>query len=212
MQKYTKQEVDEALMLRHTERIHKRLTAGNVAIAGLGGLGSNIAVALARIGVGSLHLIDYDAVELMNLNRQHYFMEHVGMKKTEALKQQILKINPYIKVKADCHKVTGENLHNLFYENAIICEAFDDPEQKAMLVNGILELFPEKIIVAASGMSGYGSSNRIITQRVMNRFYLCGDGGSGTEEHCNLMAPRVSLCAAHQANMITRLLLGENAV
>lgn len=212
MRQYTKQEVDAALQIRHTESIHRHLTTGNVAIAGLGGLGSNIAVMLARMGVGNLHLIDYDNVELLNLNRQHYFMEQVGMKKTKALLQQIQKINPYIKVKTDCCKVTGENLYRLFNDNDIICEAFDEPEQKAMLVNGILEMFPEKTVVAASGMSGYGSSNHIITRRVMNRLYLCGDGGPGTKTHGNLMAPRVSLCAAHQANMIIRLLLGESTV
>lgn len=210
MRQYTKQEIDEALIIRHTASIHQRLSTGNVAVAGLGGLGSNIAVMLARMGVGYLHLIDYDNVELLNLNRQQYFMEQVGMKKTEALRQQIQKINPFIKVKTDCCKVTEENLYHLFYDNEIICEAFDKPEQKAMLVNKIRELFPEKTVVAASGMSGYGSSNRIITQRVMNRLYLCGDGGPETNGHGNLMAPRVHLCAAHQANMIIRLLLGES--
>ena len=204
----TKEEIYTALDERHSPETQKLLSAGNVAVAGLGGLGSNVAYALARIGVGHLHLIDFDVVDITNLNRQQYFMEHIGMYKTDALKSLLLKINPYLDIRTDCVKVTDDNLQELFADATIVCEAFDNPEAKAMLVNGILEHFPEKKLVSATGMAGYGSSNTIITKRIMKNFYLCGDGVTAH----GLMAPRVAICAAHEANMITRLILGEEEI
>ena len=122
-----------------------------MAIAGLGGLGSNVAYALARIGVGHLHLIDFDVVDITNLNRQQYFMEHLGMYKTAALKSLLLKINPYLDIQTDCVKVTEENIVDLLGDELIICEAFDRPEAKAMLVNGVLEKLHTKYLIAADG-------------------------------------------------------------
>ncbi|MGN0371434.1 MAG: sulfur carrier protein ThiS adenylyltransferase ThiF [Enterocloster sp.] len=212
MKLFSQKELYGTLCERHTKEVQERLSGGRVAIAGLGGLGSNVAVSLARIGVGHLHLIDFDRVDLTNLNRQQYFMEHVGMYKTEALKSVLMKINPYLDIRTDCVTVTEENLEALFAEDSIICEAFDVPEAKAMLTEGILTRFPEKPLVAASGMAGYGSSNQIRTRRISSRFYLCGDGVSEPSPGHGLMAPRVAVCAAHEANMITRLILGEEEV
>ena len=161
----SKEEVYQALNERHSPETQALLNQGNVAIAGLGGLGSNIAYSLARIGVGHLHLIDFDKVDVTNLNRQQYFMEHIGMYKTDALKSLLLKINPYLDIRTDCVKVTEENLVDLFKDNDIICEAFDVPEAKALLVNGILEHFPEKYLVSGSGMAGHESSNLIHTRK-----------------------------------------------
>ena len=208
----TKEEIKAALEERHSPEIQEKLSAERVAIAGLGGLGSNVAYALARIGVGHLRLIDFDVVDITNLNRQQYFMEHIGMPKTEALESLLKKINPYLDIRTDCVRVTEDNIKELFGEWDIVCEAFDDPDAKAMLVNGILEHFPEKKLVSASGMAGFGSSNTIVTRKVTDNFYLCGDRVSAPEYGRGLMAPRVAICAAHEANMITRLILGEEDV
>lgn len=208
----TKEEIKAALEERHSPEIQEKLSAGRVAIAGLGGLGSNVAYSLTRIGVGHLHLIDFDVVDITNLNRQQYFMEHLGMPKTDALESLLKKINPYLDIQTDCVRVTEDNIRELFGEWDIVCEAFDDPSAKAMLVNGILECFPEKKLVSASGMAGFGSSNSIVTKKVSDNFYLCGDMVSAPEYGRGLMAPRVAICAAHEANMITRLILGEEDV
>lgn len=208
----TKEEIKAALEERHSPEIQEKLSAGRVAIAGLGGLGSNVAYLLTRIGVGHLHLIDFDVVDITNLNRQQYFMEHLGMPKTDALESLLKKINPYLDIQTDCVRVTEDNIRELFGEWDIVCEAFDDPSAKAMLVNGILECFPEKKLVSASGMAGFGSSNSIVTKKVTDNFYLCGDRVSAPEYGRGLMAPRVAICAAHEANMITRLILGEEDV
>ena len=205
----TEEQIREALCLRHTEAVQEKLSAARAAVAGLGGLGSHIAFFLARIGVGHLHLIDFDRVDLSNLNRQQYRLCHLGMYKTEALRQELLELNPYLQITADCVKVDEENLRQLFEEDEIICEAFDRAEQKALLVNGILEHFPEKKLIAASGMAGFGDSNRIRTRKIAGNFYLCGDGESESLPGMGLMAPRVALCAAHEANAAVSLILGK---
>ena len=137
--KFSSGELREALVERHSEETQQKLERGRVAIAGLGGLGSNVAIALTRIGVGHLHLLDFDRVDLTNLNRQQYFLDQVGRYKTEALSETLQRINPYLDIRLDTVKITDENIEELFQEDEIVCEAFDVPEYKAMLVSGILE-------------------------------------------------------------------------
>ncbi|MDR1700793.1 MAG: sulfur carrier protein ThiS adenylyltransferase ThiF [Lachnoclostridium sp.] len=199
------------LTARNIPGIQNQLIKGKVAIAGLGGLGSNIAVMLARVGVGNLLLVDFDRVEISNLNRQHYHMEHLGMYKTEALKMQLGMINPYIGVKTRNVKITEENAVEIFKDYPIVCEAFDKADYKAVLVNKILEDGKTKI-VAASGMNGFNSANRIQTKQVFGNLYICGDDIPPEQEGIGFMAPRVIVCAGHQANMVIRLLLDEEGV
>lgn len=200
-------ELDDALALRHTRSIQEKLKNAKVAVCGLGGLGSHIAAALARCGVGRLHLIDYDCVELSNLNRQEYTLAQLGMPKPEALKEWLLSFNPYLKIRTDCVRMTAENTGELLKDEAYVCEAFDQPEAKAMLTNYVLEHFPDQYLVGASGMAGFGESNRIHTRKITPHYYLCGDEVSDVETCGSLMAPRVMLCAAHQANKIIELII-----
>lgn len=202
--------LDVMMKARLTPGVYEKIKNAKVAVAGLGGLGSSIAEALARTGVGHLHLIDFDTVEPSNLNRQRYRICHLGMAKSEATAMQIKEYNPFIKVKAEQVRITAENAAEIFAEDDIICEAFDSPEAKAEMINAILEKCPHKKIVAASGMAGLESSNTIVTKRIMKNFYLCGDGVSAAEEGRGLMAPRVDICAGHQANMVLRLITGCN--
>ena len=205
----TEQEIDQVLEQRHTKETHRKIKASRVAIAGLGGLGSNIALMLARAGVGTLHLVDFDRVDTSNLNRQAYEIRDLGRYKTEAMTEKIREINPYIRVITDTVRVTEKNAARLFGEERLICEAFDVAENKAMLVNTVLEELPEAVLISGSGMAGYESGNRIQTKKRLNRLYLCGDGTSDIALGQCLMAPRVDICAAHQANMTLRLILGE---
>ena len=199
----------EALNIRHGEDLQNKISAARVAVCGLGGLGSNIAIALARAGVGHLHLIDFDRVDLTNLNRQQYAVGQLGQYKTDALRETLSLVSPYCDVTCDTIQVTEENLPDLLKTEDYICEAFDRAEAKAMLVSGVLEHFPEKYLVAASGLAGLGSANTIQTRRVSRRFYLCGDGTSDSSVGLGLVASRVLVCAAHEANMILRLIAGE---
>ncbi|MBC8528543.1 sulfur carrier protein ThiS adenylyltransferase ThiF [Christensenellaceae bacterium NSJ-44] len=196
------------LSARHTPGVYQKVKKARVAVAGLGGLGSAIALALARTGVGQLHLIDFDRVEPSNLNRQQYRICQLGLYKAQALKEEIGQIDPYIKVQADCLRLTAENAAQVLARDEIICEAFDGAQDKAMLVDTVLGQLPGRPIVAASGMAGYDSANAIVTRRLGENLYLCGDGHSAARPGWGLMAPRVAVCAGHQANMVLRLILG----
>ena len=202
----TKEEWYSALSERHGEKIQKNFESATVAICGLGGLGSNIAFALARAGIGKLILIDFDSVDITNLHRQQYKANQIGMSKTQALKENLLEIAPYVAIKTHSVRITENNAEVLLEKADIICEAFDDAESKAMLVNLVLERMPEKYLVAASGMAGFGSANTIQTRRLSKRFYLCGDGTSDVQSEGSLVASRVMLCAAHQAHTVLRIL------
>lgn len=199
----------EALQQRHGRELQERFTAATVAICGLGGLGSHIATALARAGIGRLILIDFDQVDITNLHRQQYKVTQIGRCKTEALAENLLEMAPYLELELHCIRITEENVEELLQRADIICEALDEPEAKAMLTNRVLEKLPGKYLIAASGMAGMGSVNAIQTRRITEHFYLCGDGTSDVSEGMGLVAPRVMLCAAHQAHTALRILAKE---
>ncbi len=204
----TKEEWNRALSKRHGQELQNKLLSATVAICGLGGLGSNIAIILARAGVGKLILIDFDRVDITNLHRQQYKADQIGRYKTEALSENLKEIAPYVVLEIVTERITEDNAAELLKGKGadIICEALDNAEAKAMLTNIVLEIMPEKYFVAASGMAGIGSANTIQTRRVSKRFYICGDGASDVEEAGSLVASRVMLCAAHQAHTVLRIL------
>ena len=205
----TREEWQRALADRHGSAFQKKLSRAVVAICGLGGLGSSIAVSLARAGVGKLIIIDFDTVDITNLHRQQYKAAQIGMAKSDALSLNLAEIAPYVSVEAHNEKITKENLSLLLGEADIICEAFDRAEEKAMLVNGVFEAMPEKYLVAGSGMAGIGSANLIKTRKVTSRFILCGDEVSDVSQGMGLVASRVMLCAAHEAHAVMRIIAGE---
>ncbi|MGE4588185.1 MAG: sulfur carrier protein ThiS adenylyltransferase ThiF [Acidaminococcaceae bacterium] len=192
--------------------VKEKIRNARIAIFGLGGIGSNAAVMLTRMGVGYLRLIDFDVVEERNLTRQSYYPPQLGQPKTKALTEQLLTINPNLTIDAHHIRVTADNALPLTDGVDIICEAFDQPEAKAMLVNSLLTARPETKIVCASGLAGYASSNLIKTSRKMKNFYVCGDETSEISSEKDLFAPRVQICAGHQANMILRIILGIEEV
>ena len=205
----TKEQWHRALCERHGEDIQGKFAYATVAICGLGGLGSNIAVALSRAGVGKLVLIDFDKVDITNLHRQQYKANQIGMDKTDALSENLREIAPYIDIEAHTVRITEDNAFEILKDADIICEAFDDAECKAQLVNLVLEKMPDKYLVAASGMAGFGSANTIRTRKVISRFYLCGDEVSDVNVGVGLVSSRVMVCASHQAHMVLRILANE---
>lgn len=208
----SEKDFEQAMIERHTRPVYEKLRAARVAVAGLGGLGSNIAISLARAGVGRLLLVDFDRVDLSNLNRQQYDTGDIGRYKTEALAGKLRRIAPYMQTEYKTVRVTAENAAEIFGGFGIVCEAFDRAEQKAMLVNTLLSECKDTVIVSGSGMAGYLSSNTILTRCVLNRLYVAGDGVTDSADVNGLMAPRVAICANHQANMVIRLILGNRGV
>ena len=199
---------EEDLLKRNVKGISEKLKKAKVCILGLGGLGSNVAVLLARSGIGYLKLVDFDIVEASNLNRQQYRISHIGIKKTEAIKTIIKEINPFVEVKTLDIKVDRENILSVVGDVEIIVEAFDRAETKAMAIEELL-INGDKKLVSASGMAGLGSANEIITRKIRDNFYLVGDNYSDYEEYSGIMSTRVMICAAHQANIVLRIILGE---
>lgn len=200
----------EALMAaRHTPGVHARVKDATVGIAGCGGLGSAVATALARIGVGHLILADFDLVEPSNLNRQQYFVDQIGLPKVFALRDNLARINPYVRVTALAERLTPENIPVHFGSVEVMVEAFDAADQKAMLAQTFLSEVPGRPLVMGSGMAGFGPSNTVVTRRAATNLYLIGDGETAARPGEGLMAPRVGIAAHHQANAVLRLLLGE---
>lgn len=203
---FTKEDWMNALIKRHGASLQNKFSSSTVAICGLGGLGSNIAVALARAGVGKLILIDFDRVDITNLHRQQYIANQIGKYKTDALSENLTEITPFVEIEPHTAYVTQDNAVELLSEAAVVCEAFDNAECKAMLTNTVLEKMPDKYLVAASGMAGMDTANSIKTRKITNKFYLCGDMVSDVNDNIGLVSSRVMLCAAHQAHAVLRIL------
>jgi sulfur carrier protein ThiS adenylyltransferase len=205
----TEAELEGLMAARHTPGVHARLKAATVGIAGVGGLGSAVAVALARVGVGRLVIADFDVVEPSNLNRQQYFIDQIGLPKVEALAANLQRINPYVAVIPHPALLDPTNIPVIFDSCSIVVEAFDRADMKAMLVDTVLTQMQGVTVVAASGLAGYGPNNAITTRKITSRLYLCGDGASEAQPGQGLMAPRVAIAAGHQANQVIRIILGE---
>lgn len=208
------EELESLMISRHTPDIHKKLKKGKVIILGLGGLGSNIAISLARMGVGKLILVDYDVVEPSNLNRQQYCISDIGKYKTEAMKENISKINPFIDVYCKNKYIDKSFLNEQCISGIledekfdIVVEAFDDPICKAMISSFMLKNKIHKYLIASSGMAGYKDSNSIQTKKIKDKFYICGDLVSEAKQGEGLMAPRVAICANHMANLAVQILV-----
>lgn len=197
---------------RNTPGIQDLLKQATVGIAGLGGLGSNIAVHLARAGVGHLVLADFDVVDPSNLNRQNYYTRHIGMKKTEAIADVLFNINPYITLSTHATYLDQSNIRTLFSGVDVMVEAFDKAECKSLLIDEWTPLLKAIPLVCASGMAGLRSSNAIRTRRLGSNLYLAGDLTSDFQCGEGIMSSRVILCAAHQSNAVLRLLTDQKEV
>ncbi len=193
----------EMITSRNTPEVSSALKGASVGVAGLGGLGSVVAIALARVGVGRLVLADFDVVDPSNLNRQQYFVSDIGKFKTDALAEHISRINPFVSVETHTVKLDENNVNSVFAPCSIVAECFDNPHAKSMLINSLTH----KIIVAASGMAGYGRSEEIKTTKFARNLYVCGDLKDEARVGNGLMAPRVGVCAAHQANKILEIII-----
>ena len=205
----TEADFAEAVDSRSNRPIYELMKSASVGIAGCGGLGSNIAAALARSGIGQLVIADFDTVELSNINRQLYSLSHIGKKKVSALSEILLQINPFCRITAHDLRITAENCAGIFSDCSIIIEALDLPDQKAMLVNAVMEQMPEKHIISGNGMAGYGSANAIVTRNITDKLTVCGDGIADIADGAGLTAARVMVCAGHMASRAVEIILGK---
>lgn len=207
-----KDQLEALIISRHTPNVYERIKKSSVGIAGAGGLGSNIALSLARIGVSNIKVVDFDIVEPSNLNRQQYYIKDIGEYKVNALKRNLEEVNPFINIEPVIKRLNKENIKEIFNNVDIIIEAFDNPECKAELSTVVLKDMKDKVLIASSGMASYYPSNDIKTKKINDRFYICGDGINEAKEGSGLMAPRVAICANHMANCALRIILGKEGM
>jgi sulfur carrier protein ThiS adenylyltransferase len=201
-------ELEALLVARHGPHVHAKLKRGQVGVAGCGGLGSTVAVALARSGVGRLVLVDFDVVEPSNLNRQQYFVDQIGLPKVEALAANLARINPYLATVCYQMRLGPGDVARVFGGCDVVAECFDNPAAKADLALAMRRLLPDVPLVAVSGIAGHGPASDIVSRRVLGNHFLVGDGVSAAQPGQGLLAPRVTVAAGHQANIVLRLLLG----
>lgn len=202
-------ELEHLMAARHTPGVHAKLRRSCVGIAGCGGLGSTAAMALARVGIGKLVIVDFDVVEPSNLNRQQYFVSQIGQPKVKALAENIRRANPFVKVETHYQRVVAENVKSLFGKCRVIIEAFDRADQKEMLAETVLTRMPQTPLIVGNGMAGWGGNNLIRTRR-LGRLYICGDEATEAGPGRGLMAPRVGAAACLQANQALEILLGPD--
>jgi len=202
-------EFDLLFASRHSRKVQEQMKKATIGIAGLGGLGSAVCIALARMGIGHLIVADYDFVEPSNLHRQQYSINHIGMAKVDAVVEIISGINPYMKISAHRVRLTVNNISDIFGDADIVIECLDQPEEKAMLIETVIEYLPDVTVIGASGIAGYGRSNHIVTRRLTNRLFVIGDLASEVKVGQPLMAGRVGIAAHHQANLVVCLLMKD---
>jgi sulfur carrier protein ThiS adenylyltransferase len=198
--------LEKKFFSKHDPQILPLLRASVVGIAGAGGLGSSVAVSLARAGIGKLIIVDFDRIEISNLNRQQYFWTQVGKVKVRALLENLRKINPFSEYVGYQRRITPKNVKSIFGKADLLIEAFDRAGQKQMLIESWIAYFPDRPIIAASGLSGWGRNQKIRQRRVGN-LYICGDEESEPVRGISPMAPRVGIVANMQANLAVELLV-----
>jgi len=202
-------EIKYLLTARHTPKVAKRLAECKMAVCGLGGLGSNIALALARMGVGELILIDYDVIIPSNINRQQYYIDQIGMKKTDATHENLKRVNPFIKYDMRDIFIEKSNITGLFDGCDVIIEAFDGAETKAMFIMEAARAYPDAHIVGASGVAGLGSHESFKVVSVGRNVSLVGDFEAEAKIGRGLMSTRVTIAAGIQANIAVRHVLAD---
>jgi len=205
-------ELGTLLMARHSPGVYERVRRAVVGIAGLGGLGSAVALSLTRTGVGRLILADFDVVEPSNLNRQQYLVKHLGMAKTEAMRELLAEVNPAVRITTFQRKLSPSNISAAFRAADIVVECLDQAPAKSWLLGAVRELLPRAYLIMASGVAGFGDSNAIRTWRMGERTFVVGDLRSAAGPGRGLMAPRVGVAANHQADLVISLLVSPDKV
>lgn len=191
------------------EEMKKILSGKTVGIAGAGGLGSNCAASLVRVGIGKLIIADFDIIVESNLNRQYFFSDQLGQKKVFALRDNLLRINPSIQIIPIDEKLNPQNIVFNYEECDIIVEAFDKAEMKQMIIETVHQYFPDKPLISAMGLAGFGNINSMRVRQFGNLF-ICGDMEIEVSDEIPPIAPRVCVAANMQADVVISLLLNEN--
>jgi sulfur carrier protein ThiS adenylyltransferase len=191
----------------YTDEQYAKIRGTRIGIAGAGGLGSNCAINLVRCGFEDFVIADFDVVEVSNLNRQAYSVCHIGRPKVECLSELMRAINPGCFVRPVRERVDEGTIAALFEDCRVVVEAFDKAECKAMLAQAFMG--SSKLVVSVSGIGGFGNSDRIVTRKIRDNYFLIGDGVSGVGNSFKPYAPCVNIAAAKQADVVLSWVIGQ---
>lgn len=195
------------LTSKNSPQITQKIKSVTIGIAGCGGLGSNTAIALVRTGIRNIVIVDFDKVEISNLNRQQYSIKDIGIFKVDSLEKILKSINPFVKVEKHKIKLNMGNIYKIFENCKIVIEAFDTVSSKSMIIKAFSdERFKKKYLIAGSGVAGFDMANKIRTKRISKNIFICGDNETAPKKSNGLMAPRVMVAAGHQANAVLQII------
>lgn len=200
--------VNKNMKIKRLEKIKEKLKNSSVGIAGAGGLGSNVAVSLTRCGIGKLVIVDYDNVEESNLNRQYYFIDQIRRKKVDALKENLLRINPELDIIIHDEKLKKNSMEVFFNDVDVVVEALDDAKTKKQFIEEIVTKLNNKPLVGASGVAGYGDIEKIITIHDGNLHMVYNPEAESSDDDV-LLTPKVCVFANWQADIVIQILLEE---
>nr|MBU1328016.1 sulfur carrier protein ThiS adenylyltransferase ThiF [Candidatus Omnitrophota bacterium] len=184
----------------------RKIQDARIGLAGAGGLGSNCACNLVRVGFKRFTIVDFDIIEPANLDRQFYFIDQIGMNKVDSLKTNLLRINPFLELKMINKKIENTNIKELFNDCDVIVECFDRAEYKSMLVSELIH--SGKLIIAASGLGGIGSSDNIKVHKIKKNLIIIGDLKSDIDR-TPALSPRVNVAAAKQADVVLEFVINR---
>lgn len=176
-----------------------------VGIAGCGGLGSNTAHNLVRLGFKNFILVDFDLIEESNLNRQFFFYDQIGEVKCEALKTNLLRINPDLNIETLKVKIDRLNIHDIFSGCDLIVEGFDKVKYKTILIEELSPLIP---CVSATGLGDYWDVEGIKTREISKNLIIIGDFKSDVDKGVSPLSPGVTIAAAKEAAALLKITLG----
>lgn len=180
-----------------------------IGIAGCGGIGSNTANNLVRLGFKNFILVDFDKIDYSNLNRQFYFYNQVGESKSIALKDNLLLINPNLNIQSINTKADTTNVKELFKDCNIVIEGFDTVVNKKMLIE---EIHGFKPLISTLGLGNYWNVEQIQTKEVHKNFITIGDFISDTDKGDSPLAPGVTIVSGKVAAAVLKWSLGGHIV
>lgn len=188
----------------------QRLQQASVAIVGIGGLGSPVALYLTAAGVGHLGLIDDQKVELSNLNRQIVYEEcDVGRPKVEAAAGRLLLIDPSLRVDARQENIRASNVSDLFREYDLVVDGTDAFETKFLLNDAAVLL--RKPLVYGSVLQWGGQVTTILPDGPCLRCLFNEPPEPGAVQTCEeagIIGAATGVVGSVQAEEALKVLLG----
>lgn len=197
-------EYDVGVFSSNPPGVRRILSGCSAGIAGAGGIGSNVAMLLARAGLGRITVVDHDEVALPNLNRQAYFLDQCGRLKVDALAENVSRIGAGTVFTGIGIRLLPGGFCAPFEGCDVLIEALDLAETKVLAIEEWTRGMPGVPVIAVSGIAGTGASGTI---RLDHHGSVSLVGDQTSDLSLGTLATRVSLAAAMVADQAVSILL-----